>query len=131
MAKSSKNNRSKDEKKQAMKAKKQNGGKSTAPASAPQKDERKMAKKAANRRKFALEVMPFIWGALAVILLACLMCQLIGQPQSASEHWMGPVSYVICYALLGVFGWSAYVLPFVLAYFANNINANFAIRESL
>ena len=99
--------------------KKEKSGKPNAePPKAKKKDERKAAKRAAILRKFMLEVFPFILGALGLVLLAFLICHLIGQPQYASEHWMGPAGYYICYVLLGLLGWAAYLLPVAMLYFA-------------
>lgn len=66
------------------------------------------------KSRFSEQYVPYIWGALAIVLAVCFILNVIGHAETPSEHLMGPVGYWICYFLFGCFGWTAYFIPAVL-----------------
>ena len=66
----------------------------------------------------AHKVIPFVLAGLAVFigisLLLNLFCNWKNALPSASDHWMGPLGYYICYGLFGLFGPAAFVLPLLM-----------------
>ncbi|MBQ7335913.1 MAG: DNA translocase FtsK 4TM domain-containing protein [Clostridia bacterium] len=66
----------------------------------------------------AHKVIPFVLFGLAVFVGISLLLNLFCNPHNSlsdpSAHWMGIVGYYICYALFGLFGPAAFVLPLLL-----------------
>ncbi len=97
--------------------------KTTAASKAPAKKKGKTTKgkdsaqqEAKIRRKndFALQFTPYILAVVVIFLGACFILDAIGGAVTPDEHLMGFVGFYICQALLGCFGWAAYLIPFLL-----------------
>ncbi|MBQ9780051.1 MAG: DNA translocase FtsK [Clostridia bacterium] len=81
------------------------------------KSEQKTAA-AARRKNFSEQYMPYIMGAVGLLLLVFFTVHLICGEAGPSEHWMGPVGYWFSYFFYGLFGWPAYCIPLLLIYLA-------------
>ncbi len=63
------------------------------------------------RRTFSEQFMPYVLGAIGIFFGACFLLNFLGDATDPSEHMMGVVGYYICYILLGLFSWGAYLIP--------------------
>ncbi len=63
-------------------------------------------------------VMPYALIGLAIFiglaLVLNLFCNWDNRLEDLSQHWMGPLGYVICYGFFGMFGPAAFAIPLIL-----------------
>ena len=78
-------------------------------------------KETANKEKsFGYRLIPYILVAVALLVMLCLVTDLIyvlGGSSDLDDHILGPFGYYVSSALLGVFGYSAFAIPVLLAIF--------------
>jgi len=80
----------------------------------------KKDKKGAKKSSFAYKLIPYIFGAVALVLVLCLITTLIyvlGESNDLDDHALGAFGYYFSTVLLGVFGYSAFAIPVLLAMF--------------
>ncbi len=70
--------------------------------------------KAARRRTFSEQFLPYILGAISLFLVVCFVTDAFSGNAAPADHKMGYVGYYICYALFGLLGWVAYLIPAVM-----------------
>ena len=70
------------------------------------------------------QILPVIFSIFAVFLLVCFVTNLICNPQNElkgggeGEHIMGLLGFYVCEFFFGMFGFIAFLIPFVLAFLA-------------
>ncbi len=84
----------------------------------PPRDDARQTAKVTRRHTFSEQFMPYILGAVALFLGACLVCDAIGDAGTPTEHLMGVVGYWICWVLFGLVGWPAYLIPALIIHLA-------------
>ena len=64
-------------------------------------------RKRANRRRFVEQWVPYILGAVGVLLTVCFILNLFCLEAAPEEHILSYPGYFICQFFFGLFGWSA------------------------
>ena len=80
--------------------------------------EDKRAAADARRKDFSEQYMPYILGALGILILIFFASFLFSREISPDEYWMGPVGYWFGYFFYGLFGWPAFCIPLLMIYLA-------------
>ena len=75
---------------------------------------------ATKEKSFGYRLIPYILVAVALLVMLCLVTDLIyvfGGSNDIGDHILGPFGYYVSSALLGIFGYSAFVIPVLLFIF--------------
>ncbi len=87
-------------------------------------DKGKNGKKDEGKPSFAYQLIPYILGVLALLLMICFVANLfcnpndiLGQEGRRSEHALGYFGYWVCNVFMGLFGPAAFAIPVILALF--------------
>ncbi len=80
--------------------------------------EEKKAAADAKRKDFSEQYMPYILGALGILILIFFASFLFSREIAPDEYWMGPVGYWFGYFFYGLFGWPAFCIPLLMIYLA-------------
>ena len=87
-------------------------------------DKGKGGKKDDNKPSFAYQLIPYILGVLALLLMICFVSNLfcnpgdvLGKEGRRSEHSLGYFGYWVCNIFMGLFGPAAFAIPIILALF--------------
>ena len=77
-----------------------------------------------NQPSFAYQLIPYILGVLALLLLICFVANLfcnpndiLGQESRRGDHALGYFGYWVCNVFMGLFGPAAFAIPVILALF--------------
>ena len=80
----------------------------------------KKGKTSAKKSSFGYKLIPYILVAIALVMVLCLITTLIyvlGGSGDLDDHVLGPFGYYFSTVLLGIFGYSAFAIPVLLAMF--------------
>ena len=73
------------------------------------------------KQGFAYKLIPYIVGAVALLLLICFVTNLFCNPWNSindpSDHWLGWFGYYVCNIFFGLFGPAAFAIPVIMALF--------------
>ncbi len=99
--------------------------KSTAASRSPEEDAQNKGKasdaqmvKRAKSTFFSEQYLPYILGAIGLLLGVLMVLNAIGAPRSPGQSHAGWLGYYICYGFFGVMGWTAAAIPVLLVVLA-------------
>ena len=72
------------------------------------------AAKKEKRNRFSEQYLPYILGAVGLLLGVLMVLNAIGAPRAPGQSHAGWLGYYICYGLFGVLGWTAAAIPVLL-----------------
>ena len=86
-----------------------------------QKKQGKDTQKGNGNKSFGYQLIPYIVGVVALLLLICFVTNLFCNPENSlndpSEHYLGWFGYYVCYGFFGLFGPAAFAIPVIMALF--------------
>ena len=72
------------------------------------------AAKREKRNRFTEQYLPYILGAIGLLLGVLMLLNAIGAPRTPAQSHAGWLGYYICYGFFGVMGWTAAAIPVLL-----------------